>query len=47
MKIKIYIHAKNWFGHGNASAELEADTIEDMEKLIELSKTFDFKVKIR
>ena len=46
MKIKIVLTGKNWFGQGSANIELEADTIEDMEKLFELSEKVNFKVKM-
>lgn len=47
MKIKFCVYAKNWFGQGRAEAELEADNIEDMKELFELSKKFDIKVKLK
>ena len=46
MKIKFSVYAKNWFGQGSAKVELEADNIEDMKELFELSNKFDFKVKL-
>ena len=46
MKVKIFAHAKNWFSQVRAEIELEADTVEDMKELFDLSKQFEFKVKM-
>ena len=38
MKIKINMKGKGWFKQANLEIELETDTIEEMEKLIALTK---------
>jgi len=45
MKIKIKMNGSDWFKHANAEFELEADTIEEMEKLIALAKD-NFKLSL-
>lgn len=43
VKVIVKMEAKGWMKSGSVEMELEADTIEDMEKLLSIAKE-DFKL---
>jgi len=45
VKVSLKMSAKGWGKSGNIEMDLEADTIEDMEKLLEMAKE-DFKLQL-
>ena len=45
MKLSIKMRAKGWFKSGNMEMDLEAETLEDMEKLISYAKE-NFKLEM-
>jgi len=47
MKIKAHLKGKGWIKNASLEFELETDTIEEMEKLIELTKkNFDLSLSV-
>ena len=40
MRVKAFVKARGLLSRADAEIEYEADTIEDMEKLMELAKKF-------
>jgi len=45
MKLSIKMRAKGWFKSGNMEMDLEAETLEDMEKLVAIVKE-NFKLEL-
>lgn len=46
IKIEFKIHARNLLGRGDGEVILHANTIEEMEKLVELSKKIKMDVSL-
>jgi len=45
MKLSIKMRAKGWFKSGNLEMDLEAETLENMEKLVAIVKE-NFKMEV-